>query len=358
MKSGNSTNNIDHYLSKILNEPKSVFLTPCNEHEIKNLIKQLKNISSSGYDNISNILLKELGDVIPKPLTFIFNNSLEIRVFNADMKLADVIPLFKNGSHLLLMNYRPILLLLTISKLLEKLYYCCIYKFLDNNGAFFKSQYGFRKKRSCEHAITELVGEICKGLKNGKHTVALFLDLSKAFDTINHNILYQKLDKYGIRGLALSWLQSYLKEGKIRSKCSISSCAEPSLSDAFEINIRCLQGSCLGPLIFLILCNDIYLNLELCSSILFADDTTVYKSHSDLQYLTWCVQHDLELIADWFKANQLALSSSKSAGILFSNNKNAKINKIDIPGLSIKFVEHTKFLGVHIDCKLTWKVHP
>ena len=126
------------------------------------------------------------------------------------MKLADVVPLFKGGNNVLLMNYRPISLLPTISKLLEKIMYNRTYEFLDLNNIFFNSQYGFRKKHSCEHAITELTSEICKGLENGKHAMAIFIDLSKAFDTISHHILYQKLERYGIRGVALDWYKAIL----------------------------------------------------------------------------------------------------------------------------------------------------
>ena len=154
-------------------EPTSVFLTPCNKYEIKELINGLKNKTSSGYDNISNILLKGISDELLEPLTMMFNISLSLGIFLLDMKLADVIPLYKSGSHLMLTNYQPISLLPTISKLLEKVFYICMYTFLDSNNAIYKSQCGFHKKHSYEHATTELVGEICKGPENGKHMVAL-----------------------------------------------------------------------------------------------------------------------------------------------------------------------------------------
>ena len=124
------------------------------------------------------------------------------------------------------------------------------------------------------------------GLENGKHMLALFIDLSKAFDTISHDILYQKLECYGIRGITLDWFKSYLKNRPIRAKCHCATSSSVEYSDPCEVNIGTLQGSCLGPLIFLIFCNDLYLNLELCCGILFADDMTIYKSHDNLTYLT------------------------------------------------------------------------
>ena len=198
MKGRNSDTHINTYLTKIPINSKSVCLTPCTETEIKNLINDLPNKLSSGYDNISNILLKKLIDVLTKPLHMLFNRSLHEGVFPVDMKLADVVPLYKSGSHFMLNNYRPISLLPTVLKLLEKIVYKRIYDFFIRENLIFRSQYSFCKKHSCEHAVTELLGEITKGYENGKHTIAMFLDLSKAFDTISHELLFAKLECYGV----------------------------------------------------------------------------------------------------------------------------------------------------------------
>ena len=171
-----------------------------------------------------------------------------------------------------------------------------IYNFLCHYDLLYKSQYGFRKKHLCEHAVTELLGEICKGLENNKHTISVFIDLSKAFDTINHDIFLQKLEHYGIQGTVLDWFKSYLTNRTIRAKCTASSTGNMAYSEKFDMKTGCPQGSCLGPLIFLIFCNDLYLNLELCSGILFADDTTIYKSHANIDYLKWSITNDLEIL--------------------------------------------------------------
>ena len=165
------------------------------------------------------------------------------------------------------------------------------------------------------------MGEICKGLEKGEHTLALFIGLSKAFDTIDHEILYKKLERYGIHGVALSWFKSYLSNRQIRAKCHCTSSSEISYSKLYDINIGMPQGSCLGPQIFLIFCNDLYLHLELCNGILFVDDTTIYKSHKNLRYLTWAIKNDLEILTYWFKANHLSINSKKIVGILFTNKK-------------------------------------
>ena len=143
---------------------------------------------------------------------------------------------------------------------------------------------------------------------------------------------------------------------KIRTKCQLSSSGTVHYSHYHDVEIGTPQGSCLGPLIFLIFCNDLCLNLEFCSTILFADDTTVYKSQRNLEYLKWCIIHDMTLLCDWFKANQLSLNGTESVGMLFSKTKD-KIHSMKVGNIDIKFVDQTKFLGIWIDNKLNWKYH-
>ena len=136
------------------------------------------------------------------------------------MKHADVVPLFKGGDKHGLGNYRPISLLLALSKILKKVIYARVYNFLNDTNQIFKSQYGFRSKHSCEHAISELVGSILKGLETNKNTICIYLDLSKAFDTLEHSTLFRKMEHYGIRCVALDWFKSYLANRTLRVKCT------------------------------------------------------------------------------------------------------------------------------------------
>ena len=191
---------IVNYLQKIPRKSKSIFLIPCTPQEIRKLISNLKNKQSSGHDGITNILLKKIMDSIAKPLSYIFNKSLSQGIFPDIMKIAEVVPLHKSGNPHIIDNYRPISLLMTISKILEKLIYSHVYTFLDNSGQIYDSQYGFRSKHSCEHGISELVGNILKGKEKGDHTISVFLDLSKAFDTLEYSTLFKKMEIYGIRG--------------------------------------------------------------------------------------------------------------------------------------------------------------
>ena len=317
-KTAQSDTNINTYLNKIQRNPKSIFLTPCTRSKIRRIIINLKAKKSFGDDGISNLLLKEVCDTILDPLTIIFNESLTIGVFPEIMKLAEIVPLFKKGNPHHVDNYRPISLLITISKILEKLLYTRVYNFLDSTTQIYASQYGFRKCHSCEHAVQELVGNILKGKERHEHSIGIFLDLLKAFDMLEHDMLLKKLEIYGIRGTAFDWFKSYLSNRKMRVRCNVNGINDTSTN--YHVNYGVPQGSCLGPLLFLVFCNDLHLNLEFTKCILFADNTTIYNSHKDLRYLAWTLEHDLSIVSDWFKANKLTLNTSKSVCILFKAN--------------------------------------
>ena len=187
-KIGKATHSAEHYLNKIQGCNKSLFMYCTNNVEIDQIIKKLVSKTSSGHDGISNRLLKDLGSSLSHPLQIVFNKSLTLGQFPHLMKLADV-PLYKNKNRDLCTNYRPISLLLTISKILEKIVYKHTYSFLVKNNKIFTSQYGFRSKHSCENAVTELTSKVLKGSENKKMTLSIFLDLSKVFDMLSHNLL-------------------------------------------------------------------------------------------------------------------------------------------------------------------------
>ena len=209
------------------------------------------------------------------------------------MKLAEVVPLYKNKEHYLERNYRPISLLTTISMILEKIMYQRVYSFLQNTGQIYSNQYGFRANHSCEHAVGQAVSSIVKCLENHHYVACVLLDLSKAFDTKDHKILLKKLELYGICGNALNWFESYLTNRKLRVKCRTISDPTEVVSDEQGVHYGTPKGSCLGPLIFLLFVNDLHLNLGAADCIQFADDTTLVFVHHNQNYLRYCVENEL-----------------------------------------------------------------
>ena len=274
------------------------------------------------------------------------------------MKLAEVVPLYKGKAQDIETNYRPISLLTTMSKVMEKVIYTRVYTFLTKTGQICETQYGFRSNHSCEYAVYQLIGTVLKNLKNKKSTITVMLDLSKAFDTIEYVIMLNKLDLYGVRGVCLDWFKSYLENCTIRVKCCVTSSDSKVKSEDYIVNYGMPQGSCLRPLIFLIFVNDMYLHLTDVESIQFADDTTLLFGHKNQKYLWYCVERELTVLYDWFCANKLTLNVDKSVYLVFERNPSPmsswslKLGNVEIPRCKV-----VKFLGTWIDDKLTWKTH-
>ena len=220
---------VQDYLKLLQSNQSSLFLSPTHVQEINTIVSKLPCKSSSGHDNISNILLKEIIYPLAPVLVEVFNKSMMLGEFPTIMKLAEVVPLYKSKEHYLETNYRPISLLTTMSKILEKIMYQRVYSFLQNTGQIYENQYGFHANHSCEHAIGQVVGTLIKGLENCLYSACILLDLSKAFDTIEHSILLEKIEMYGIRGNALSWFKSYLTNCKLRVKCRTVSNMQESM---------------------------------------------------------------------------------------------------------------------------------
>ena len=183
---------------------------------------------------------------------------------------------------------------------------------MNASNQLYDSQCGFRTAHSYKNAVSELVGCILKGLEKKQHTVGIFLDLSKAFDSIEHQAIFEKLSCYGIRGTSLEWFKSYLTGRKMRVKCKAGRLNVETKSKIMHVNYGAPQGSCLGPLIFLIFANYLRYNIASLQSIPFADDTTLYISGKSKSYLEHCIDIDLMSIQDWFRANKV-MSVSLSA---------------------------------------------
>ena len=337
------------------NFDKSLFFTPTDEEEILKIVKRLKPSRSSGHDEISVYILKKIIKQITTPLSYIFNLSLSSGICPNSLKIAKVIPIFKRKDDpSLLTNYRPISLLPSISKILEKIIHKRLYIFLHVNDLLIPNQFGFRKGHSTDLAIIQLLDKITDSFANKKHLIGIFMDLSKAFDTIDHDILIYKLKRYGIRGLALSWIIDYLSNRKqyVLYKSSKSQ----------NSNIVCgvPQGSILGPLLFLVYINDITNTSKTLKFILFADDTNIFYSHENLEILFNTLNTEIDKVSQWFICNKLSLNISKTNFIRFkptASQNNYNRYNINIDGLSLTELRSTKFLGITIDSSLTWNDH-
>ena len=197
-------------------------------------------------------------------------------------------------------------------------------------------------------------------MEEQKYTIAVFIDLSKAFDTLEHEVLFDKLYRYGIRGITLDWFISYLTDRKLRVKCRTGTTGRLEYSDYYEVDYGTPQGSYLGPLLFLIFSNDLYRTLECSSSILFADDTTIYDQNKNLDFLKWNIEQELVKVVDWFNANKLTLNVDKTQCLLFKpkharqTQKVKNTNTIRLDNKDLTFSMSVKFLGIWLDNQLSW----
>ena len=296
-------NTFSDYLDPPLNH--TFFFDPIIPEDINLEISTLQDNKAHGLYSSPVKLLKLASGVISVPLATIFNQSICSGIFPSKLKRAKIIPIFKDEDESLPENYQPISLLSIYNRIFEKLVYSRLTKFVKDYNLLYDQQYGFRSKHSTQHAILDIVNTILQNMDNGKFSCGVFIDLKKAFDTVNHEILLAKLENYGVRGVINSWFRSYLTDRKQNTEVNnVVSEAETTLCGV-------PQGSVLGPLLFLLYINDIYKSSSLFAFYLFADDTSIILANNNLKELESLVNRELGNVNEWLKVNKLSLNVKK-----------------------------------------------
>ena len=329
----------------------SFYLKATTTVEIEKIIKSFKKGKSLGPNSIPIKILKYNADILAPTISKLVNHSFNTGEFPEFCKIAKVIPVFKRGDNLNCSNYRPISLLSILSKIFEKCMSTRLYSFLQKYKLIFQNQFGFRPKCSTYHALLSLIETIKTKIDVGEYVCGVFIDLQKAFDTVDHEILLQKLYMYGIRGKANKWFQSFLTNRK--QYVTIGNYS----SDFKTVQCGVPQGSTLGPLLFLIYINDLHFAFEKILVHHFADDTNLIFSSKNLATIESVMNCELKTLVDWLHANKLSLNEAKTEMIVFRRSLNQKISDnftIKINKFKLSPLHYVKYLGVFIDETLNW----
>ena len=325
--------------------------SPASASEVKKLLLSFKN-KPCHHNSIPVYIFKKIANIIAPVIADIFNVSLNSGVFPNCLKTARVIPLSKSKISNLVENFRPISLLPLMSKILEKLLKCRCTNFINDNNILYERQFGFRSGFSTTDAILHYVDDCVSALDERLYTVTVFLDFSKAFDTINNDILLNKLDRLGFRGNVNNLLRSFLSDRGMF--VSANGCD----STVRTMNIGVPQGSVSAAWLFSLYINDMNRSSERLKFVHYADDTVVYRSGSDLIELCNDVCEGLREIDEWLNVNRLSLNVEKTYFMVHTHsNFNVDDCKIEIRGKQLKYVRSTKFLGLNIDDCFNYNMH-
>ena len=337
------------FYKKVTNQSLQLKLTPVKEDYIYKELKTLNSYKSTGIDNIPARFIRDGAKPLAKPITYLVNLSISTGIVPNELKLAKVKPLYKKNSKKDIGNYRPVSILCIISKILEKSVYTQLEKHLVDNGLLYQFQSGFRSSYSTDTCLIHLFDHIKSQTSKGLYTGMVMIDLQKAFDTVDHHILCDKLKTMGV--CDIKWFRSYLTERKqlvnvngVNSELLNISCGVP-------------QGSILGPLLFLCYVNDMSISINSdCKLLLYADDSTIIFSHKNPDVISDRLGKELESCSDWLVDNKLSLHLGKTECIIFGpKRKLKKVTNFEVKCNNhiIKSQPKLKYLGIDIDQHLS-----
>ena len=335
----------------------TIFLAPLTEYDVMDIIRSISGKSSAGYDEIPCDLIIKCTTNILTPLTYLINFSFEHGFFPQELNQAIIVPIHKKGTMSSVENYRPIALLSVFSKIFEKAFKKRLISFLVTFRVLNCEQFGFRVGLSTVDAILSFYIRILNNFNEKLRTLGVFFDFKKAFDTINHKILLEKLAHYGIRGSALEWLRMYLS-GRTQA-VRLSGFGGTVFSDWIGVEDGVPQGSVLGPILFLLFINDLPLAVGDGHVTLFADDTSAVVSAGDCVELCRRAGRCVSDIAEWCNVNGLFLNGQKTNFMVFTPVGVVQDRSLLVmnDSSSLHQLETTTFLGVVIDHHLSWKAH-
>ena len=322
--------------------------------EVAKLVNDIDVNKSSAIDYISSRVIKDIFSNFPEIVVKIFNTSLRTGLVPESWKSATVIPLKKEGNSPDVNNLRPISLLPIQWKLLDKIVHTRLMSHFDDNNLLDIKQGGFRQNHSTIDTTVKFTEDLYKNINQGLTTVAAFIDFRKAFDTVNHTILVNKLEYLGIKGDLLSWIRNYLTD---RKQCVV---ANNCTSSNAKVTRGVPQGSVLGPLLFLAYINDLKSFLERSNHFLYADNTVIYCSGNNQHQIKQNLQADLNKFNSWCKGYKLTINTKKSNIVSFGTKK--RLAKFHNPILylnneKLDRVSYYKYLGVYMDSTLTFNKH-
>ena len=331
----------------------SFYLRPTDPMEVLEIIESFSK-NSLGPDKIPPKFVRIGAPALSNILSELINECFETGIYPDSLKIARLTPIHKGDSIDQSCNYRPISILSILSKIMEKLTYNRLIRYIDKNCILNSNQFGFRKAHSTVHAITSIYEQILENINNDEHTISIYLDLSKAFDCVNHNILLSKLEHYGVRGVALNFFKSYLSNRKQYTVVN------GHVSDLLNVICGVPQGSTLGPLLFLLYINDLATASKFAAS-LFADDTSLLLKHKDISYLERQCNIELVHINNWFLANRLTANLSKASKYMLTLGKSRLKHpdrfELKMGDSVLEKVNSIKYLGVIFDEKFKWEDH-